>query len=216
MSRKAKEPTVAKKLFTTLFHCKIPELHRHDETYLREVGHHVTGDKAWDKELMHQLVDVYLTPVRMVTLFSIGSQIVFHNPRDALVVYDLIKTHLENWQRAIEQSLHPQNPPMDDLRLMEEFAEAIYPLAKVYMNKEAPVSGFMGKLMGMGARTPLSGSTASPSAPRRTFSPDLGRRFRQTEEEAEKKEEVQQVTSIHQPIADYISRMRFKRTGEWQ
>lgn len=222
MSQKTNTPTVAKKLFTALYHCKIPEVHRHDEVYLREIGHHSTGDKGWDKELMNQLVDVYLTPVRMVYLFSVGSPIVFHNPLDAVAVYQLLNTHLENWQAIIERSLHPQNPPMEDLRLMEEFAQAIYPMAKMHMPKDRPVAGFMNKLMGMGSRTPLSGAPAAKAATaasRRVFSPDLGRRFRNAEgqmQQEPEQEKVQEVTSIHTPIADSISRMRFKRTGEWR
>lgn len=215
--------TVAQKLFQNQYECQIQELHRVNDQALREYGHHSTGNSEWDRELMKQWVHVYLTPVRMVEMHSIGANIIISDPKKTVEIYKLLIEHLKNWQHLVEYEFNGIDPPIEDLRMMDDFAGAIWPIASNFMENTVPPTGLLNRLHNLGKGS-MSKEVAA-TRPERKLTPTINRIRRAGQSTTieddynpggsviEKKPVERQV---HTPIANAIARSNQKRTREWQ
>lgn len=134
------EQTVCQKLFYNRYLCRVPNIFFHRKEELEEVGMLSSGNKDIDRALVHQRRDVYLSPVQMVLLSSEGAPIQLANPREAVEIYQNLKQHLDNWRILTEQVLNAPEPPVDDLRKMDQFAASIYWIASQFTTEKLDAS----------------------------------------------------------------------------
>ncbi len=118
--------TIAQHIFNTRYACKIQNAFIQSEVMANTFGIPTSGHAGTDRAASTALVSIYLTIAQMVYYHSQGSTIEFQNPKDTIVIYNTIKEHLSNWEIVVSSTLNAPNAPLDDLRLMDLFASAIY------------------------------------------------------------------------------------------
>ncbi len=135
------EQHAAWQLFNNRYLCDMRTTDFFSEHYQREVGFPISGHGETDKQnRRYACTRAYLTPVEIVTKHFEGCPIVILNGGGE--IYELIVRHLEDWHYAVSQFGFPHSPPLDDLYLLEKFAELLYPqyvsyqLAKLHQSRD--------------------------------------------------------------------------------
>lgn len=119
-----------------LFLCKIPQLDSTSVQFMRTVGHYITGDPGIDKELSNQWITTMLNIDRMVEFYREGVAIRVVNYSDTKLIYENISEHLSVWRQRLTYGLNIGNAPIEDLILMDEFANLVYDHAKFQFTRE--------------------------------------------------------------------------------
>lgn len=74
---------------------------------------------------------VKATIVQIATTMNNGDTVSLSNGQDAVVIYDLVIQHLENWLTIGYEHLASRLPPLDDLMMLDELAKSLYPHIQV-------------------------------------------------------------------------------------
>ena len=81
--------------------------------------------------------------VKMIDYYQKGASVYIVNQGDTKRIYEYIANHLQAWKYKLQTSMYIGNAPLDDLRLMDEFARSIYEHAKYLFTDE-----FVGSITG--------------------------------------------------------------------
>lgn len=127
-----RQQTPAQIIFNRKFICQLQHMHTLRDSDINIFGISSSGDRNIDDGLLKAWVHVQMTIAEMVTLSGKGVPIILDNPADSVVIYETLKQHLTNWQMHVSGSVNTGKVPMDDLRMMDEFAAKIYPMACTY------------------------------------------------------------------------------------
>lgn len=136
-------------LFTDRYACTTAQRNLYSANYLKISGVVSTGDKTVDKAMGDYPVAVWLTPVAMAEFRNDGASFTLNNPADAAPIYKHLRDHLMDWKNHIDRNININDPPMEDLRKLEELAQEMYPIALGYMPVEEPSFGFLGRNFGV-------------------------------------------------------------------
>jgi len=117
------------------FACSMREIDTMSVDYLRIFGTLTTGDSTLDRQMLNDEVSRYLTIIDMVKFFGEGVRIKVKRNEDCKTVYILIQEHLQNWQKELEYALRTDQAPLEELELMNKFADAVYEHAKWYLDQ---------------------------------------------------------------------------------
>lgn len=126
------EHTPAYKITHYKFSFHIPALHFYSSQYQEEFGVLSTGDKEMDRALMSTPVGSRDTILNMARKYDENVDITLDDPKDAVRIYEIIQAHLSSWNEAARTEHNLSNIPMDDLRILDEFAKSIYEIARRY------------------------------------------------------------------------------------
>ncbi len=118
--------TIAQHIFQARYACYVQSAFLQSEVMASTFGTPTSGHAGTDKTSTAGTVGIYLTIAQMVYYHNLGSSIGFQNPKDTVVIYSTLKEHLSNWQIVTSTMLNAPDAPLDDLRLMDIFASAIY------------------------------------------------------------------------------------------
>lgn len=132
----SEETSVAYKLFHRYFKCYMPQFHLYSEEYIEKVGIPTSGDRVIDRELANAPVLCQLTAAEMATHLANGANLTLENPKDSVVLYQLVSEHLTNWQHIVNDPLDHTEPPLEDLKKFDELASELYKTARVYLNED--------------------------------------------------------------------------------
>lgn len=119
-----------------LFRCRVPQLQTTSAEYIRHFGVPTTGIPEYDKNLANQLVDTAIPIVKMVEYFKKGIPVYIIKQSDVKTIYEYIEQHIHAWKNNIQRGIHIGNAPIDDLIVMDQFANKIYEHAKYNFTKE--------------------------------------------------------------------------------
>ncbi len=136
-------------IFEILFRVRVPQLQTTSATYLKIFGAPTTGHNGYDRDLMNQLIDTAIPISKMVEYFGKGIPVRIVRQDDTKLIYDYIEKHLLAWRRQLEHGLNIGNAPVDDLILMDQFANSVYEHAKYNFTKEIADSLFVRQLSGI-------------------------------------------------------------------
>ena len=121
------QPTVCQQLFNNLFIVGLPNKFLWSEKHLQSVPGLHSEDQDMNRILLNEVTYVPRTAVAMVMLYDKGIEVQFQDRRDMLVVYDLIKRHLDRWGEIISHPLGGRKPPpAEELLMLEDFANFLY------------------------------------------------------------------------------------------
>lgn len=127
LSRYGKMEDTAEALFTKRFLCKYPLVQSMDVDEIKEYGIYSTGDKRLDKMVIPSMTtEGMITIDRMVELYRQSCPIYICKREDTKTVYELIQKHLGAWLNHLERGINVQNAPIEDLILLDEFAETLF------------------------------------------------------------------------------------------
>lgn len=123
--------TAAWQLFNNRYLCDMRTTDFHSDHYLKEVGIPFSGNETVDVEnRRYSCTRGYLTPIEIVTKHFDGRPVVILSGGHK--IYELIIEHLEDWLHAVNIYGFPHEPPLDDLYMLEKFAELLYPQYNTY------------------------------------------------------------------------------------
>lgn len=96
---------------------------------IKNSGLYSTGNRQLDRQMHQDQVNVMISIDAMVEYFRSGVVIHFTRPADTRDIYDIVNNYLLAWKAQVENGLNLSDVPVDDLMVLDRFAEKIYPLA---------------------------------------------------------------------------------------
>lgn len=123
-------------IWDELYLCRIPLITTRDIEHIDRYGCYTTLDKNIDNMVMTELTTTYINVDRMVELYREGVTIRLVNSNDIVKIYNAIQDHILAWAERIERAVNIGDIPLDDLILMDRFANEIYVNAKFYFTEE--------------------------------------------------------------------------------
>lgn len=130
-------------IFHHLFLCRIPYLASMSVEYIKKFGIPSSGDKETDSRMSKQDITTMLPISEMARYHSEGITITIVNRSDIKDIYLLISNHLNAWKKQIERSVNLGSAPLEDLALLDDFANTVYSEAKYEFTTQAAPSPFM-------------------------------------------------------------------------
>lgn len=143
--RNAKNHSAAYKIWHYRFMCTIAQMHLMSAEFLEQGGSVTSGNPAIDRQMANNTVEVQLTPAAMAMYLAEGASIALVQMSDAAKIYQMIHDHLSDWHRALQNSPHTLNPPLEELRMFDALAGAIYHQARFFFRSDP----YHGKLFGV-------------------------------------------------------------------
>lgn len=122
-------------LWFVRYRCRVPYIQTLDLEDLEQYGLPTSGDIHHDHAMQWEPIMISLPIHRMADLWNAGANISLVNKSDAPKIYEAITAHLFAWKYHIENSYHPTKPPVDDLVVLDQFANIIYEHAKYVYDK---------------------------------------------------------------------------------
>lgn len=184
------EHSAAYKLFHYPFDCTIPAFYLYSKEYVQTFGIASSGVSQIDESQSRAPQRVRLTPAAMAMYFDEGAPIGLINPRDSVRIYQYLREHLIDWQNSLNRDVNRRDSPVDDLRMLENFAAEIYKVARCFMAEMPEDSSLFNKLRNMGSRRAVR---------RRGVEPEV--KTNMPEE--------------HNPIVDSLATEQNKRNKRW-
>ncbi len=158
--------TTEYKLKNYKFSFSIPALHFYSAEYQKEFGVTSSGDKGIDRMMMDSMVGSRDTILEMAKLYDKDVTIRLDDPKDSVRIYEIVKEHLDNWNRAAQTEHNLGDIPMDELRMLDEFAGSIQTLARRYKPDVGQKSKFFERTRNMGAAFDRRGAVQSEEKPK--------------------------------------------------
>ena len=117
---------LARQIFENIYIVKVPQAATYTEEYLDLMGVHSTMNEQFDRDLMDSETTVGLTVEKMVELWQKGYTIKALDQDTVEDIYKLISEYLNAWRDHLRYSPHVRATPVEDLKLLDEFATVIY------------------------------------------------------------------------------------------
>ena len=115
---------------------KLNKLENTSEEELKLFGNYITGSKAIDTNLLNTWYQTQIPICKMIDLYKEGKSIKIVKPLDTKTIYEIIDRHINSWINYIKQGINTKAAPMEDLLLMDRFAQEIYPFAIEHFKRE--------------------------------------------------------------------------------
>lgn len=130
-------------IWEPLFRVRVPQLQTTSAEYLRHFGTPTTGDASIDRDLANQLIDTAIPIIKMVEYYKKGIPVYIVKTADTKTIYEYIENHLLAWKRKLEVGVNIANAPIDDLIVLDKFANSIYEHAKYHFSPDVVESVFL-------------------------------------------------------------------------
>lgn len=147
-------PTMTEKIWEHLFMCIVPSLQIRSVEDIRRNGIVSSGIREVDEGLRNAPEKRMMTINQMVEAFNRGVPIRICKFEDTATIYDIVQTHLTQWLEHIRTGLNAKDAPVDELMLMDRFANSIYQHARYIFTPEALQSALADALMNVQRLTP--------------------------------------------------------------
>ncbi len=134
------DKTAIWKIFNWRFRVIIPALYCYSETDIAEFGMVTTGNKDIDDSVNNAPASAALTINDMIELHCTkGVAITIEKPERSVIIYELIREATQAWVDEMRFAVKPRLPPLEDLKKLDDFAAAIWPIARRYYR--IPITG---------------------------------------------------------------------------
>jgi len=119
--------SAAYKLFHYPYLFRFPENEAFDVNDTEYFGRETTGNAEWDKNLASAMGERYLHPAEAAAMAARGVRIELVDPKDAIVIYEMICEHINNWLKHLEATalMGVRKPPVEGLREFNTFARGL-------------------------------------------------------------------------------------------
>jgi hypothetical protein len=148
-------------LWNKLFTVRVPFMATMSADYIRHHGVPFTGYAEADRSTHAESVTRMMSINQMVEFFARGTTVAVVRAADTAEMYQYISNHLQAWRRELEVSLDIRNAPLDDLKLLDRFANAVYVHAQSYFTDEI-VESLLAKRIGSTMRVTRSSILGKP------------------------------------------------------
>lgn len=117
-------------LWEYYFKVRMPYLQTRSLQDIRNTGVAVTGIREIDNDIPNQQLTTMLTIAQMAEYFKEGVSIRVVHYEDIKTIYEYISQHIHVWKSRLERGINIGNAPVEDLILLDQFANTIYDHAK--------------------------------------------------------------------------------------
>jgi hypothetical protein len=157
------------RIFNKVYKCRHSVFHARSVEDIEFFGTPSSGDSEFDKTMLNETRLFYKTPAQMIDLFKKDVPVGLFNTSDATEIYTDISDHLRNWYDAFSRSpnIKPDNEIIDDLMLMDRFANVIYPHATPFFKTDFVESTLVRRMTEMGGGLDLPMVAPPPPKPKR-------------------------------------------------
>ncbi len=93
-------------------------------------GTPTVGNEDIDRAVLGQKTEAYLTINDMLELYKKGVNVEIADRDHCKSIYECISYHLSSWKHYLSTGINNNAAPLDDLKLMDEFANSVYEYAK--------------------------------------------------------------------------------------
>lgn len=146
-----------------LYRCRIPQLDSTSIDYMRAMGSYITGDPGIDREMSNQWITTMINIDTMVEYYRQGVAIKVCNYSDTKHIYEAISEHLLAWRTRLTHGINIGDAPIEDLILMDEFANVVYDHAKYQFTRDMVDSMFAKELEGITKYNALNFFASKPT-----------------------------------------------------
>lgn len=123
-------------IWNKLFQCRLNAFKARSIEDVEHFGVPSSGDPLYDQAMMQEEVIRMLTINQMVEYFRHGLKVGVVDVKKTKEIYEHITDHLNAWKEKLEQGWHTRQAPIDDLILMDRFANAVYIHARHHFTTE--------------------------------------------------------------------------------
>lgn len=182
--------SAAYKIFHYFVECFIPAMYLYSQEYVEKFGLYTTGDADVDAQTFQSTVKANLTVMQMAKHSADGAAISLVTPDESKQIYQWIVEHINDWTDEVAKDPNQRdNVPVEDLRLLDQFAKEIYPMARQHMTTQVSGSRLFRSLDRINRRAAVKRNLTTP-------------------------EQVQnEVPTEHSPMAQVIVREIHRRGG---
>ena len=136
-------------IFNQKFRCTVPHIDMRSADHVRMFGMPSSGIREIDKETAHERIETYLTIGQMAEFFKRGALVGVRKIEDTKIIYERISDHLNAWKLQLQNGLNNGEAPIDDLKLLDQFANAVYAHAQFQFTTEIVDSILMRQISGI-------------------------------------------------------------------
>lgn len=123
-------------LWNKKFRCKVSNIQTLSVEYIEHFGMPAVGDPIYDTQTANELVDRMLSINQMVEYHQKGVNIYVNRYEDTKEIYELISNHLNAWKQQLENGFNIRGAPVEDLLMLDKFANVVYKHAKYQFTTE--------------------------------------------------------------------------------
>ena len=123
-------------IFNEKYRCTVPYIDMRSSDHIKMFGMPSTGIKEIDREAASERIDTYLSINQMIEYFKRGALVGVRKVSDTKAIYERITDHLNAWKLQLKNGLNNGDAPIDDLILMDKFANSVYAHAKYQFTSE--------------------------------------------------------------------------------
>lgn len=134
------DTTVA--LWEYYYRVRVPYMQSRTIEDIREKGTVVSGIAAYDADISNQMVTMYLTVDNMVEYYRHMVPLRVIESKDTKKIYEDVSAHLEAWKYQLDNAINIGDAPIEDLILLDRFAQTVYGHAKFEFRSENANSVF--------------------------------------------------------------------------
>lgn len=134
-------------IWERLFEMKVRYIDTLPDDVIREIGVLNTGNKVLNQQMHNDLLNVMITIDAMIEYYKRGVSVIFRNPQDTRDAYEIVNNYLHAWKNQIEHGLNLGQVPLEDLMLMDRWAESLYPVALKFGTAPRMVTSLFGHLL---------------------------------------------------------------------
>lgn len=123
--------SVSYKVFHYYFNVRIPASFAYEKSS-RMLGSPVYSESGMSEAAASEMVEREHTISEMVEYSERGAPIELVDPSKSVIIYALLKEHLDNMRGSLANTLHNRTVPISDIRSMDSFLEILYPITRQY------------------------------------------------------------------------------------
>ncbi len=133
--------TASFKLFHHMYQVRVEAIHLVSADEIKIYGTPTSGVKEFDDAAKHELRDCTMTAIKMAYLHDSGAPISLMNPKDSVEIYQNIQEHIRTWCEILGVNFLQNKPPLEDFRILDGLAAAIYPTSLWAGGNNKPLIG---------------------------------------------------------------------------
>lgn len=123
-------------LWENYYKVRLPYLQSRSIEDIRRTGVVITGIPAIDNDIQNQWITTMMPIATMAEHYKEGTPIKVVSESDVKVIYEQISHHIHAWRQRLERGVNLGDAPIDDLILLDRFANTIYEHAKYQFTPE--------------------------------------------------------------------------------
>ena len=145
------ETDTVKLLTDYYYRVRLNLLENTSEDYIKIFGTPITGSKEIDHNLLTRWYVTQMPICKMIDLYKEGKSVKIVNYKDTKEIYEAIDKHLNLWLSFLKQRVNVTTAPVEDLLIMDKFAQEIYPYAVEHFKIEEMDNIFENQSKNIGA-----------------------------------------------------------------